>query len=163
MRASTRNKFFKSVFLALFLFLLTPPAIQAMEKFKSETIVVTTSTGNQQQFNVEIADTAAKRELGLMYRKAMAANEGMLFVFEPSRRVQMWMKNTYLPLDMLFLDKDLTVKGIFENAVPLSENIIDTKDPVDFVLELNAGLIHQLGIKPGDTIQRVGLDATRNN
>lgn len=163
MRSCIRFQFTKSVFSALFLFLLSPYLLGAVETFHIEPIGLTTSAGVQHQFNVEIADTAPKRELGLMYRKTMAADEGMLFVFETSKRVRMWMKNTFLPLDMLFLDKNMTVVGTFENAVPLSEEIIDTGDRVDFVLELNAGTIKQLGIKQGDTIQRGERDKKANN
>ena len=106
---------------------------------------------------MEIADTEAKRELGLMFRKQMDERRGMLFVFEQKQRVRMWMKNTFLPLDMVFLDQDLQIQSIVENAVPLSETIIDSVNKVDFVLELRAGTVQRLGMKTGDKGRRLGL------
>ncbi|MBB4189545.1 uncharacterized membrane protein (UPF0127 family) [Sinorhizobium terangae] len=94
-----------------------------------------------------------------MYRRQMAPDHGMLFDFGETRRVMMWMKNTYLPLDMLFVARDGTVRTIHENAVPLSEAIIDSGEPVAFVLELNAGTVKRLGIKPGDRLEGARIPA----
>ncbi len=93
-----------------------------------------------------------------MYRKVMAPDAGMLFDFGMPRPVSMWMENTILPLDMLFIQGDGTISHIRENAVPYSRDVIDSRGPVKFVLELNAGRSKSLGIKVGDKVisKRIG-------
>ena len=149
----------KSVILALFLFVscLMTSGTYPEEQFATEELTLTTSDNQVHTFLVEIADTEAKRELGLMFRKQMDERRGMLFVFEQKQRVRMWMKNTFLPLDMVFLDQDLQIQSIVENAVPLSETIIDSVNKVDFVLELRAGTVQRLGMKTGDKGRRLSL------
>jgi uncharacterized membrane protein (UPF0127 family) len=88
-----------------------------------------------------------------MNRREMAPDRGMLFSFGETRQVLMWMKNTYLPLDMLFVDKTGEIRTIRENAEPLSEAIIDSQVPVAFVVELNGGTVRARGIRPGDTVE----------
>ena len=102
---------------------------------------------------VEIADTAEKAERGLMYRKSMPQNQGMLFVFPYPSIIKMWMKNTYIPLDMIFFNAGGEVICLFENAVPLDEiNIISCPYPASKVLELNAGEIKSRNIQLGDRL-----------
>lgn len=101
-------------------------------------------------FHVEIMRTPEDRALGLMYRKHMAPDRGMLFDFEQSRPVSMWMKNTLIPLDMIFIRADGTVAGIAHDTVPMSETILSSPEPVRFVLEVNAGIARARGIGPGD-------------
>jgi uncharacterized membrane protein (UPF0127 family) len=88
-----------------------------------------------------------------MYRKEMAKDHGMIFDFGPPTETQMWMKNTFMPLDMVFFDTDGTVLTIVENARPQSLRLIDPGMPVRGVIELNAGVVKELGIKPGDKVQ----------
>jgi uncharacterized membrane protein (UPF0127 family) len=94
-----------------------------------------------------------------MYREEMAPDRGMLFDFGTERRAAMWMKNTYLALDMLFIRADGTVARIAADALPLSELIIDSREPVRFVLELNAGTVARLGIAAGDRLESATVAA----
>ena len=99
---------------------------------------------------MELALTAADSATGLMHRQDMAADHGMLFRFDQTRQVLMWMKNTPLPLDMLFIDDDGTIVGIAKDTTPFSEAIIASPGPVRYVLELNAGTAERMGIAVGD-------------
>ena len=112
---------------------------------------VVTETGAH-RYNVEIAADQASREHGLMERRKMAPDHGMLFEFQRREPVAFWMKNTYLPLDMLFIDSDGTVRSIKENATPMSEALIPSGAPVTGVLELNAGQAERIHAKPGDKV-----------
>ncbi|MBE7244272.1 hypothetical protein MHIMP23_15190 [Methylobacterium hispanicum] len=94
----------------------------------------------------------AERARGLMFRRSMAPNHGMLFDFERVEPVAMWMKNTYLPLDMLFIRADGTVARVAADTEPLSTATILSGEPVLAVLELNAGTAARLGIRPGDRV-----------
>ncbi len=100
-----------------------------------------------------MARNDADRAQGLMYRRAMPADQGMLFDFAKVGPVSMWMQNTYLPLDMLFVRPDGTIARIAANTEPLSTRTIPSGEPVLAVLELNAGTAAKLGIKPGDRIE----------
>lgn len=103
-------------------------------------------------FSVEIADTEAKRADGLMFRTQMAPDHGMLFDFKREQPVWFWMKNTYLPLDMIFVKPDGTILSIAENTTPLSEATVPSGGPVRFVFEVVAGTVKRLGIAPGDKV-----------
>ncbi|ASY62867.1 exported protein [Sinorhizobium sojae CCBAU 05684] len=149
--------FGRSALSALFLFSLVALSAAANVSFEKERLKLETSEGRTHSFTVELAVDPDQRAQGLMYRRQMAPDHGMLFDFGETRRVMMWMKNTYLPLDMLFAAADGTVRHIHENAVPLSETIIDSREPVVFVLELNAGTVKRLGIKPGDRLSGAGI------
>lgn len=118
----------------------------------SERLVVETASGPV-SFSVELALTPADRSRGLMYRKSMAADHGMLFRFDSTRQVMMWMKNTPLPLDMVFIHSDGVVAGIAANTVPLSQAIVASPGPVRYVLELNAGSAEREGIRVGDRVR----------
>ncbi|RDJ21521.1 DUF192 domain-containing protein [Bosea caraganae] len=117
-----------------------------------ETLTVT-SGGQRHAFQVEVMRTPDQRARGLMYRNYMPADRGMLFDFGGSEPVAMWMQNTYIPLDMLFIRTDGTVARIAENAEPLSTRTIPSGEPVLSVLELNGGIAAKLGIKPGDKVE----------
>jgi uncharacterized membrane protein (UPF0127 family) len=142
----------RSAFVALFFMLAVPALAQSTVKFDKEPMIVQTAAGKRINFTVEIADTNEQRQRGLMYRKEMAADAGMIFDFGASKRVQMWMENTVLPLDMLFVDRAGTVRGIKHDAVPYSRDIIDSVGEVKYVIELNAGAAAKLGISTGDTV-----------
>jgi uncharacterized membrane protein (UPF0127 family) len=104
-------------------------------------------------FRVEIADDDAKRERGLMYRTSMGANAGMIFDYGTERTVVMWMKNTPLSLDMVFIKSNGIVFSVARSAVPYSEEFIRSGGPVQAVLELNAGTADRIGLKPGDIVR----------
>ena len=104
------------------------------------------------EFHIELADTPEERQRGLMYRRTLADDHGMLFDFTPSRPVIMWMRNTYVPLDMVFIDSEGQIVKIVPNTVPLSETVIPSDGPVRAVLELHGGITQQLGIEPGDRV-----------
>lgn len=103
-------------------------------------------------FSVEMATTEQEKETGLMYRKELADGKGMLFDFSPEQEVSMWMKNTYISLDMIFIKADGRILRIAENTEPLSTKIIPSNGPVKGVLEVIAGTAQKYGIKPGDRV-----------
>lgn len=109
--------------------------------------------GGARRFAVEVMRDDAGRSRGLMFRRHMAPDHGMLFDFERTEPVTMWMKNTYLPLDMVFIRADGTVARVAADTEPLSTAIIPSNEPVLAVLELNAGTAARLGIKPGDRVE----------
>jgi uncharacterized membrane protein (UPF0127 family) len=103
-------------------------------------------------FEVEIATNDRERETGLMYRKSVPEGTGMLFDFGEEREVVMWMKNTYVPLDMIFIRANGTIARIAENTTPLSEARIYSGPPVKGVLEVAAGTVRKYGISVGDRV-----------
>ena len=109
--------------------------------------------GGPQRFEVEVMRDDAGRSRGLMFRRHMAPEHGMLFDFERDEPVTMWMKNTYLPLDMVFIRPDGTVSRIATDTEPLSTAIIPSGGPVVAVLELNAGTAVRLGLQAGDRVE----------
>jgi uncharacterized protein len=118
-----------------------------------ETLSIAIQGGQKQTFKVEVARNDADRSQGLMFRRSMPADQGMLFDFERVQPVSMWMQNTYLSLDMLFIRPDGTIARIAANTEPLSTRTISSGEPVLSVLELNAGTAAKLGIKPGDRVE----------
>ena len=104
-------------------------------------------------FSVEIADTPKKRETGLMHRKHLPSDHGMLFIYERPQTVQFWMRNTQIPLDIIFYADDGVIKFIHRDAVPFSLQAVGPDQPVRFVLEINGGLSDKLTIKVGDKIR----------
>jgi uncharacterized membrane protein (UPF0127 family) len=105
------------------------------------------------RFFVEIADTDAEREKGLMFRKEVPPDRGMLFDFQTPRTVAFWMKNTLIPLDIIYIRTDGTVLSIARNTTPLSEAPIPSGGPVVGVLELAGGRAGEIGLMPGDRIE----------
>ena len=104
-------------------------------------------------FQVEVADTDETRAKGLMFRTKMPENEGMIFDFGESRPVYMWMQNTYIPLDMLFLTEEGLVHHIVEETTPLSRSLIGSGGAVRYVLEVKAGTVKRHQLKKGDQVQ----------
>ncbi|MGY5777076.1 DUF192 domain-containing protein [Rhizobium sp. LEGMi135b] len=156
----------KSAILALFLVGAVAPlsfaaqtAGQQSMAFDSEPLSIASPKGQTHKFIVELALTPSQLELGLMYRDKMPADHGMLFDFGTTRPVMMWMKNTELPLDMLFLDQKGVVTHIQENAVPYSEAIISSGGPVAYVIELNGGIVRKLGLAVGDEVTSATISA----
>jgi uncharacterized membrane protein (UPF0127 family) len=114
-------------------------------------LVVHTSTGDY-NFTVEVVDTDAKRAEGLMFRQELADDAGMLFDFKESRPVSFWMRNTFIPLDMVFIRADGTVANVHVNARPQDPTGIPSDGPVMFVLEIPGGRSVEIGLDAGDTI-----------
>jgi uncharacterized protein len=125
------------------------PASQAADPAR----LVIDTQGGARVFTVEVASSEAQREQGLMWRTELAPEAGMLFDFGQARDVSMWMKNTYIPLDMVFIREDGRIHRIESNTVPHSTRIIESGAPVRFVLELPGGTAHRLGIRPGDRVR----------
>jgi len=141
-------------FLTILMFVLTGVnltgcSVQAEGRDKLEII---TSSGSH-SFIVEVASSQEARSRGLMFRREMAANAGMLFDYGYEQPVAMWMKNTYIPLDMLFIAKDGRVVNTIERAVPHSLQALPSARPVRAVLEVVAGTVSRLGIKAGDIVR----------
>ena len=113
--------------------------------------------GESKRFSLEVADTEAKRQLGLMYRKEMAADRGMIFVFPEDKIQRFWMKNTYIPLDIIFVDAKWEVVGVVNDVPPLTleQRAVDT--PSRYVIELRAGMAAAQGIKKGSKAMVEGL------
>jgi uncharacterized membrane protein (UPF0127 family) len=137
--------------LALLVPLTTATAAPAPLHLPVQTIVIDTAEGRR-TFHVEIAADGPSQERGLMYRKSMEKNAGMLFQLPQPEFVIFWMKNTYIPLDLIFVRADGTVSSVSANAVPLSEAKIPSVGPVKAVIEINAGLAQTLDIVPGDQV-----------
>ena len=122
-------------------------------------VSVTVAGGRSVPFRVEIARTEAQRSKGLMYRKTLAPDAGMLFIFEEPAPLTFWMRNTLIPLDMIFIDDHLRVVGIVENAEPLTETGRRVQGLSRYVLEINGGLSAKLGIQPGTAVAFAGVAA----
>lgn len=133
--------------LALILLLAAGPAAAA--ECDPASITILTGEGKA-RFAVEIADEPAEQARGLMFREHLAGDAGMLFVFETPRRARFWMKNTLIPLDMIFIDDSGLVESVAERRDTRSERGSTSHGPVRAVLEINAGLSEELGIGPGD-------------
>ena len=120
-------------------------------------LVLHTSSG-EHAFNVEVVDTPETRAKGLMFVQDLADDAGMLFDFKQEREVSFWMRNTFIPLDMIFVGADGVVKTIHVNARPQDPTSIPSNVPVQFVLEIPGGRSVELGLKPGDIMEheRVG-------
>ncbi|WP_420962299.1 DUF192 domain-containing protein [Brucella sp. IR073] len=145
----------------LLLFLIVLPAhAQRIEPMRlavdAHPLVFETAKGKK-SLEVEIADTDAERMRGLMYRTDLPENRAMLFVFDETQPVMMWMKNTPLPLDMVFLAKDGTIATIRENTEPFSETIISSIVPAAFVVELRAGTAKRLGLAIGEHVRHPAI------
>lgn len=116
-------------------------------------VLETVTPSGRTRFFVEIADNDAERERGLMFRKSLAADRGMLFDFHTPREVAFWMRNTLIPLDIIYVQADGTVLSIARNATPLSETPIPSGGPTLGVLELAGGRSAEIGLMPGDRIE----------
>ena len=119
--------------------------------FSKSKLVIETAKGKF-PFDIELAVTPPQMAQGLMFRRALAADAGMLFDYGNPQPIAMWMKNTLIPLDMVFIAKDGKVVDFHERAVPLSLDTIESKVSARAVLEVNAGTVARLGIQIGDAI-----------
>ncbi len=163
-----RSSAFLRAALLLLAVVLAPPAVAplAMSPAAAQDILppgpvselaVETDTGVY-PFLVEVADDPRERAQGLMYRRELPADRGMLFDMEASRPAGFWMRDTYVSLDIIFIGEDGLVKTIAERTEPLSEAVIPSGEPVRFVLELVAGTARKIGLKPGDRVRHRVID-----
>lgn len=125
---------------------------EATAAAREERLEIVTATGVR-ALDVEIAATPEKQALGLMYRTSLPDTKGMLFTHGEPRELSMWMRNTYIPLDMVFIRADGTIHRIEARTEPLSERIISSNGPVTAVLEIAGGAAERMGLKPGDKVR----------
>jgi uncharacterized membrane protein (UPF0127 family) len=118
--------------------------------------VLKTDTGDH-RYSVERATTVGERARGLMFRRNLPQTHGMLFLYDPPQNIGMWMRNTYIPLDMVFIDATGRVHRIETHTQPFSTDLIPSGGDVAGVLELNAGQADEIGLKPGDAVIYPGL------
>jgi uncharacterized membrane protein (UPF0127 family) len=111
------------------------------------------SSGKSHRFTVEVARSPQEQAQGLMHRQSLAPDRGMIFPYDPPQPVGFWMKNTLIPLDMIFIRPDGTIAGIAANTVPLSLDMVPSVEPVAAVLEIAGGRSAELGIKAGDKVE----------
>jgi len=133
---------------AVFVAFYTTPAARAAS---IQPLEIATKSGVH-VFSVEMATTEEEKTTGLMYRKELPDGKGMLFDFSPEQQISMWMKNTYIPLDMIFIRADGRILRIAENTEPLSTRIISSGGLAKGVLEVIAGTAQKYGIQPGDRV-----------
>jgi uncharacterized protein len=146
-----RMSLFRVLALAVILVLAGPGARAQLQHFDRADLTIDTAKGAQ-RFTIELALSPEQQEQGLMFRSEMAPDAGMLFVFPQPQQAVFWMKNTLIPLDMLFIAADGRIADLHERAVPLSEANIVSQVPVRAVLELNGGTVQRLGLKVGDQV-----------
>ncbi|WP_424981338.1 DUF192 domain-containing protein [Maritalea sp. S77] len=125
---------------------------------KDNLVILQTDLGDI-PITVEMADTPELRRKGLMFRTKMPRDEGMLFDFKETREVAFWMRNTFIPLDMIFIDERGFIKHIHQNAIPQDPTSIPSQHPVRFVLEINGGLSAQYGLKVGDQVRHPRMNS----
>ncbi len=126
-------------------------ALAQLARFATAPLTIVTASGSQ-RFTVELATTPGQMAQGLMFRQSLAPDAGMLFDYQAPSMATMWMKNTLIPLDMLFVDAQGRIVNIHERAVPGSLATISAAAPVRAVIELNGGTAARLGIRPGDRV-----------
>ena len=146
---------FLAIIPRLLLLSLLLPSMAPARAAPTESLIVHAG-GSAYRFDIELATTPDQRERGLMYRKSLGANAGMLFMYPDEEPVAFWMKNTLIPLDMLFIKADGQIVHVARNAAPLDETPIASGQPVRAVLEINGGAADALGIKEGDTVEYKG-------
>ena len=125
---------------------------EAMVQFDVDHLTLVDHDGHRHEMTVEVASTPDQLTQGLMFRRQMAADAGMIFDFHELKAVSMWMKNTFIPLDMIFVDDQGRITGVVERAVPQSLDIISSPGKARAVIEVNGGATQSMGIKAGDHV-----------
>jgi len=121
-------------------------------EMRKDRVTITTASGRH-DFSVEITESDADRAMGLMFRQSLAKRSGMLFAYPKSFEITMWMKNTYISLDMIFIRKDGRVHRIEKGTEPFSERVVASQGDVSAVLEVAAGVADAIGLKAGDRVE----------
>lgn len=147
----TARRALRGLLFGVFILLTALPAA-ALESFSRSSLTIETASGGHFRFDIELAETMAQQAQGLMFRKAMPADAGMLFTHKRPEPASFWMKNTLIPLDMIFIGADGRIVNIQANAVPQDLTPIDSAGPVMGILEINGGMSAKLGIRPGDRV-----------
>ncbi|HQT76835.1 MAG: hypothetical protein B7Z80_09935 [Rhodospirillales bacterium 20-64-7] len=132
---------------------MPPEPTKAQPELPKEKLVIVTHDGKQHPFNVEMATTPEQQQTGEMFRKNVPEDSGMLFVWPMVQESSMWMKNTLVPLDMVFINPDGKIRSIVENTTPRSLAVISSGGPVKATLELAGGVTAKLDIRVGDTVK----------
>jgi uncharacterized protein len=140
-----------STVFALILLMSTAPDASAQVAMRRDTLILKTAAGDK-SIDTEIADTSEQKAMGLMFRTSLADTAGMLFPYVPPTEITMWMKNTFIPLDMVFIKSDGTVHRIAARTEPLSEKVIASEGECAAVLELAGGAAERLGLRVGDRV-----------
>jgi uncharacterized protein len=157
---SIATEFKRAASCAALLLFAFAPAVHAKMRVEQLTIEPA-SGGTSHAFNIELATTDQEKAVGLMFRTKLSDSEGMLFPYGNPQVLTMWMHNTYIPLDMVFIRADGVIHRIESSAQPLSDRVISSEAPVTAVLELVGGAAGRLGIKPGDKVRHTAFDATK--
>jgi uncharacterized membrane protein (UPF0127 family) len=142
------------VMLPVFAAAQMPDTTKAQPELPKEKLVIVGHDGTKHVFNVEMAITSDQQEVGEMFRTSIPEDGGMLFDWGQPQPTQMWMKNTLIPLDMVFINQDGTIRSIAENTTPRSLAVIDAGGAVRAALELNAGTTAKLDIRVGDKVEQ---------
>jgi uncharacterized membrane protein (UPF0127 family) len=124
---------------------------RALETFPVSTLTIKSKDATH-RFTVEVANSPRQQAQGLMFRRKMAADAGMVFIYSSAKPISMWMKNTLIPLDMVFINASGAVSRIVERTTPMSQTIISSGGPAKAVLELNGGAASRLKLKTGDRV-----------
>jgi len=130
--------------------IVTPPKIEF--KHEGNLQIIDSIGAIKKEIQIEIADNDFEQQTGLMYRKQMDTNNGMLFIFDEIKVRSFYMKNTYIPLDIIYIDTDNSIINIAKNTEPLNETSLFSNSPAKYVLEINAGLSDVWDLKTGDKI-----------
>lgn len=151
-----RNQIVLIAAIALLMALLSVTGFSAepaalLRDFARDQLVIETAGGSR-KFKVYVATTNQQRAQGLMFVKSMGAGEGMIFLYPETAPVAMWMKNTFIPIDMLFIGTDNRIVRVHANAIPHSTDTIESGGTVTAVVELNSGSIKRFGISAGDLV-----------
>jgi uncharacterized protein len=136
-------------------------APEPLSAFPQSLLAIRTTAGTVVNFKIWTADSPRREEQGLMFVRELDEHAGMLFVFSGNRQPAMWMKNTYIPLDLLFIDEHGRIQFIAAQATPLSLSIIQSPAPARAVLELKGGACDRLGVRIGDTVMHSALHTAR--
>ncbi len=133
--------------------LLALSVAAADAKVRVDKLWLVPASGQEVPIDIEVAEDPQEKAMGLMFRTDLADNQGMLFPYSDARELSMWMRNTYIPLDMLFIRPDGVIHRIEKRAEPMSERIINSDGDVSAVLELPGGAAERFGIKAGDRVR----------
>lgn len=146
------NRLSGAVLAALLAFCVGYGPLVPARALEMQPLTFVTSSGRH-AITVEVAETEQERSTGLMFRRTLGDDEGMIFLYPQDEQISMWMKNTYLPLDMIFVRANGAIHRIEENTEPFSESTIGSNGKVRAVIEMKAGSAERLGLKPGDKVE----------
>jgi uncharacterized membrane protein (UPF0127 family) len=155
--ALTARSVWRNMALVVLLLAATFTACTSAKSLPTVSITLTSPSGQRSEsFSMEVAATPNARSTGLMFRRTLGSQEGMLFLFPEQQQLSFWMKNTFIPLDMIFVSKDWKVVGILENVPPLTETPRRVDAESQYVLEFAAGTAKRIGILEGSLVEVAG-------